>query len=50
MRVCEQNSSLIADTRSSVVGNHCKVAAISPGQIRHLEPSSSSVTLLVLLN
>jgi hypothetical protein len=42
MRVCEQNSSLIADTRRSVVGNHCKVATVSPGQIRHLEPSSSS--------
>jgi hypothetical protein len=45
--VCEQNSSLIATTRSSVVGNQCKVTAISPGQIRHLEPSSSSTMSLL---
>jgi|SRR5215471_4870902 len=32
----------MAKTRSSVVGNHCGVVAISLGQMRHLVPSSSS--------
>jgi hypothetical protein len=46
-RVGEQNSSAIADTRRSVVGSQFKVKAISPGQIRHKEPSSSSTILLL---
>ena len=32
----------MAKTRGSVVGNHCRVVAISLGQMRHLVPSSSS--------
>src|SRR6266487_6050340 len=43
----EQNSSPISDTRRSVVGSQFKAKAISPGQIRHKEPSSSSTILLL---
>src|SRR6516165_4616356 len=43
----EQNSSLISETRRSVVGSQFKVKARSPGQIRHKEPSSSSTILLL---
>jgi len=39
---CEQISSSMSATSISVVGRHCKVLGISPGQIRHAEPSLSS--------
>ncbi len=39
---CEQISSSMSVTSISVVGRHCKVLGISPGQMRHAEPSLSS--------
>src|SRR5262249_49750079 len=40
-RACEQISCSISATSISVVGSHCKVFGISPGQMRHAEPSPS---------
>ena len=42
IRAWVQNSSSISVVTMSAVGSHCKVTAISPGQIRHLDRSSSS--------
>src|SRR5215472_9418490 len=44
---CEQISSSMSATSISVVGRHCKVLGISPGQIRHAEPSLSSTRWLL---
>src|SRR5215470_12094904 len=44
---CEQTSSSISATSISVVGSHCKVLGISPGQMRHAEPSLSSTRWLL---
>ena len=44
---CEQISSSISATSISVVGRHCKVLGISPGQMRHAEPSLSSTRWLL---
>src|SRR5262249_54121303 len=43
---CEQISSSISATSISVVGSHCKVLGMSPGQMRHAEPSLSSTIWL----
>ena len=49
---CEQISSSMSVTSISVVGSHCKVLGISPGQMRHAEPSLSSTKMahIVLLD
>jgi hypothetical protein len=39
---CEQISSSISATSISVVDSHCNVLGVSPGQMRHVEPSLSS--------
>ena len=44
---CEQMSSSMSATSSSVAGNHCNVLDTSPGQIRHVEPSLSSTMWLL---
>jgi hypothetical protein len=44
---CEQISSSMSATSISVVGSHCKVLGISPGQMRHAEPSLSSTMWLL---
>src|SRR5215831_20542826 len=44
---CEQLSSSMSATSISVVGRHCKVLGISPGQMRHAEPSLSSTRWLL---
>src|SRR6266568_9471687 len=44
---CEQISSSMSATSISVVGSHCKVLGISPGQMRHPEPSLSSTIWLL---
>jgi hypothetical protein len=44
---CEQISSSMSVTSISVVGRHCKVLGISPGQMRHAEPSLSSTVWLL---
>jgi hypothetical protein len=44
---CEQISSSMSVTSISVVGRHCKVLGISPGQMRHAEPSLSSTRRLL---
>jgi hypothetical protein len=44
---CEQISSSMSATSMSVVGRHCKVLGISPGQMRHAEPSLSSTSWLL---
>src|SRR5262249_35951799 len=44
---CEQISSSMSATSISVVGRHRKVLGISPGQMRHAEPSLSSTTWLL---
>src|SRR6266480_151818 len=49
MRAWEQNSSSISETSRTVIGDHPNVRAISPGQIRQLEPSSI-VALVVLFD
>jgi len=38
---CEQISSSMSATSISVVGRHCKVLGISPGQIRHADPATN---------
>jgi hypothetical protein len=37
INACEQISSSMSATSISVVGSHCKVLGISPGQMRHAE-------------
>src|SRR5207244_1256466 len=44
---CEQISSSISATSISVVGSHCNVLGISPGQMRQAEPSLSSTIWLL---
>src|SRR5262249_34103834 len=44
---CEQISSSMSATSISVVGRPCKVLGISPGQMRHAEPSLSSTRWLL---
>jgi len=44
---CKQISSSTSATSISVVGSHCKVLGISPGQMRHAEPSRSSTRWLL---
>src|SRR5262245_24938224 len=45
---CEQISSSMSATSISVVGSHCKILGISPGQMRHAEPYLSSTRWLLL--
>src|SRR5262245_37179 len=51
-RACEQISCSISLTSISVVGRHSNVLGISPGQMRHAEPSLSlhHVAPIVLLD
>src|SRR5262245_23572672 len=46
-RACEQISCSISVTSISVVGRHSNVLGISPGQMRHAEPSLSSTIWLL---
>src|SRR5215510_12861274 len=46
-RGCEQISCSISLTSISVVGRHSNVLGISPGQMRHAEPSLSSTIWLL---
>src|SRR5262249_37837949 len=46
-RACEQISCSICVTSISVVGRHSNILGISPGQMRHAEPSLSSTIWLL---
>src|SRR5499433_3018759 len=46
-RACEQISCSVSVTSISVVGRHSNVLGISPGQMRHAEPSLSSTIWLL---